>query len=137
MGEDLGEGHGAENFDATGIDNRCVVEDVEELDQEERDILEGRNHIIDENLTRKSVGFKKIERSALREKVSKMNRILSRLRTENLSGTNALIKACSIYIGGALWLKPVQLRHGNSKEPWRKRRVQSLMTKIRRHINTL
>ena len=137
VGEDIGEGHGAENLDATGIDNSCVFEVDEELDQEERDILEGINHIIDENLSRKFVGFKKIERSALREKVSKVNRVLTTIRTENLSGTNTLIKACSTYIGGAIGLKPVQVRHGNSKEPWWKRRIQPLMTEISRHINIL
>jgi len=137
VGEDIGEGHGAENLDATGIDNSCVFEDVEELDQEERDILEGINHIIDENLSRKFVGFKKIERSVLREKVSKVNRVLNKIRTENLSGTNTLIKACSIYIGGVIGLKPVQVRHGNNKEPWWKRRIQSSMAEIRRHINIL
>ena len=29
------------------------------------------------------------------------------------------------------------MRHGNSKEPWWKRRIQSLMTEIRRHMNIL
>ena len=29
------------------------------------------------------------------------------------------------------------MRHGNSKEPWWKRRIQSSMTEIRRHINIL
>ena len=113
------------------------MEDVEELDEEERDIIEEINHIIDENLSRKFVGFKKIERSVLREKVSKVNRVLNKIRTENLSGTNTLIKACSVYIAGAAGLKPVQVRHGNSKEPWWKRRIESSMTEIRRHINIL
>ena len=137
VGEDIGEGHETENLDATGVDNSCVFEDVEELDQEQRDILEGINHIIDENLSRKFVGFKKIERSVLREKDSKVNRVLSKIRKENLSGTNTLIKACSIYIGGVIGLIPVQVRHGNNKEPWWKKRIQSSMAEIRRHINIL
>ena len=31
----------------------------------------------------------------------------------------------------------MQVRHGNSKEPWWKRRIQPLMTEISRHINIL
>ena len=71
VGEVIEEGHGAENLDATGMENSCVFEDVEELDQEERDILEGINHIIDENLSREFVGFEKIERRVLRQKLVK------------------------------------------------------------------
>ena len=122
VGEDIGEGHGAENLDATGIDNSCVFEDVEELEK---------------NLSGKFVGFKKIERSVLKEKVSKVNRILSKIITEKLSGTNTLIKACSIYIGGGIELNPVQMRNGNSKEPWWKRQIWSSMTETRRNINIL
>ena len=29
------------------------------------------------------------------------------------------------------------MEHGKSKEPWWKRRIESLMTEIRRHINIL
>ena len=119
-GEDKGEGYGAENLDAAGIENSCILEEGEELDQEERYSLVRINHIIDEKLSSKFAGFKKIERSVLRE-VRKVNRVLSEMRTENLSGTNTLFKACSIYIGGAIRLKAVQLRHSNSKEHWWKR----------------
>ena len=66
-----------------------------------------------------------------------MNRVLRKIRTETLSGTNNLMTACSIYIGGEIGLKPVQIRHVNSKEPWWKRRIQSSMIEIRRHINIL
>ena len=124
-----------ENLDASGIENSCVFEDIEELDEEERDIIEGINRIIDENLSRKFVGFKKIDRSVLGEKANKVNRVLDKIKTENLSGTNILIKACSIYVGGVI--KPVQMRQINKKEPWWKRRIQSSMTEIRRHINIL
>ena len=137
VGEDIRKSYRTENFDPTRIENNCVWEDVEELDEEERDIIEEINHIIDENFSRMFVGFKKIERSVLREKVSKVNRVLNKIRTENLSGTNTLIKACSVYIAGTVGLKPVQMKHGKSKEPWWKRRIESLMTEIRRHINIL
>ena len=102
VGEDIRKSYRTENFDPTRIENNCVWEDVEELDEEERDIIEEINHIIDENFSRKFVGFKKIERSVLREKVSKVNRVLNKIRTENLSGTDTLIKACSVYIAGQL-----------------------------------
>ena len=38
-----------ENLDGSGIENNCVFfEDVEELEEEDRDIIEGINCIIDE-----------------------------------------------------------------------------------------
>ena len=91
-----------ESLDGSGIKNSCVFEDNEELEEEERCIIDGINHIIDENLTKKFVGFKKIDRSVLKEKVNKVNRVLTNIRTEDLSGTNNLIKACSIYVGEAV-----------------------------------
>ena len=126
-----------ESLDGSGITNSCVFEDNEELEEDERGIIEGINHIIDENLTKKFVGFKKVDRRVLKEKVNKVNRVLTTIRTENLSGTNDLIKACSIYVGEAVGRKPVQMRQRNTKEPWWKRRIQSSMTEIRRHINLL
>ena len=66
-----------------------------------------------------------------------MNIVLNNIKTENLSGTNNLIKACSIYVGVAVGLKPVQMRQRNTKEPWWKGRIQSSMTEICRHINIL
>ena len=64
-----------ENLDASGIENSCVFEDIEELGEEERDIIEGINCIIEENLSRKFVGFKRIDRSVLKENVNKLNRV--------------------------------------------------------------
>ena len=66
-----------------------------------------------------------------------MNRVLCKTRTENLSGTNILIKAYSIDIGKAVGLKPVQMRKSNNKDPWWKRRIESSMIEIRRNINIL
>ena len=136
MGEDIWEGYRAGNLDATGIKIIVSLKMLKNFIRK-KDILEGINHINDENLSGRFVGCKKIERILLREKVSKVNRVLSKIRTENLIGTNTLIKVCSICMGRAIGLKAVQMRHGNRKEPWWKRRIHSSMTEIRRHINKL
>ena len=99
-----------------------------------KDVIEEIHHIIDEKSSKTFVGCKKIERSAVRGNVSRVNKVL---RAENLSRTNTLIKACSIYIAGAVGRKPVQMRHGNSKEPWWKIWIKSSVTEIRRDINIL
>ena len=93
-----------ESLDGSGIKNSCGFEDNEELDEEARGIIDGINNIIDENISTKFVGFKKIERSVLKDKVNKVNRALTNIRTENLSGTHNLMKACYIYVGEAVGL---------------------------------
>ena len=66
-----------------------------------------------------------------------MTRVFTIISMENLSGTNNLIKASSIYVGEAIGLKPVQMRQRNTTEPWRIGRIQSSITSIRRHINIM
>ena len=49
-----------ESLDGSGIKNSCVFEDNEELEEEERGIIEGINHIIDENLTKSMLVLKRL-----------------------------------------------------------------------------
>lgn len=95
---DIGESCREENLDAPSIEYGCVFEEVEEIDKNVRDMIEGMNRFTSKGLSRKSFGSKKIDMSFLKEKVSKVNKVPCKIRAESLSGTNTLIKACSIFI---------------------------------------
>ena len=117
------EGCRDENLNTSVIENSFDFEDNVELDGAERGMIKGINHIIDESLSRKFIGFEKIVKSILKGKVKKMNKVFSKIRMENLSGTNILLKACSIYVGEAIGIKPVKMRQRNNKEPWWKQQI--------------
>lgn len=82
-------------------------------------------------------GFKKVDRILLRYHVKKVNGVLKNFATENITGTDNLIKACTILIGRNVVLKPNRKRAYVMKEPWCKRRMNATIKVSRNHINIL
>ena len=52
-----------------------------------------------------------------------VNTILKEIKSDNITKTNRLIKACVILEGRNVGLKPNQRRANAVKEPWWKRRI--------------
>ena len=48
----------------------------------------------------------------------KINAILKGIKSENITGTNRLIRACAIFVGRKVELKPKERRGNPLKEPW-------------------
>ena len=67
----------------------------------------------------------------------KINAILKEIKSGNITETNRLIRACAIFVGRKVGLKPKQRRENPVKEPWRKRRMQQLIQELQKHINIL
>ena len=67
----------------------------------------------------------------------KVNAILKGIKSENITETNRLIRACAIFVGRKVGLKPKQRRGNPLKEPWWKRRIQQSIQELRKHINIL
>ena len=67
----------------------------------------------------------------------KINAILKGTKSENITETNRLIRACAIFDGRKVGLKPKQRRGNPVKEPWWKRRIQKSIQELRKHINIL
>ena len=80
-------------------------------------------------------GLKKVNRNILSEWTGKVNKIIRKIRTENLTDTNKLIGAVAIYISKKVELKTGNARRNAKKEPWWKRRIT--IEELRKHVNIL
>ena len=82
-------------------------------------------------------GLKKVNRNVLSEWIGKVNKIIGKIRTENLTDTNKLIGAAAIYISKKVGLKTGNARRNTKKEPWWKRRIKGTIEELRKHVNIL
>ena len=67
----------------------------------------------------------------------KANAFLMEIKSDNIMETNRLIRACVIFMGGKVGLKPNQRRGNAVKEPWWKRRIKQSVQELWKHINIL
>ena len=119
-------------------DDACLIfADIEELNNEDREIIKELNSIIENDLHIELQGFKKIDRTLLREHVKSINGVLKNVATESVTGTNNLLKACAILIGRKVGLKRVHRTANGKKEPWWKRRINESIKELRKHVNIL
>ena len=82
-------------------------------------------------------GLKKVNRNVLSEWIGKVNKIIGKIRTENLTDANKLIGAVAIYISKKVGLKTGNARRNTKKEPWWKRRIKGTIEELRKHVNIL
>ena len=85
---------------------------------------------------RESMDLKKqiLPQNLLKDQTMKVNAILKGIKSENITESNRLIRACAIFVGRKVGLKPNQKRENALKEPWLKRIHQSIQ-ELRKHIN--
>ena len=67
----------------------------------------------------------------------KANAFLMETKSDNIMETYRLIRACVIFMGEKVGLKPNQRRGNAVKEPWWKRRIKQSVQELRKHINIL
>ena len=60
----------------------------------------------------------------------KVNAILKGIKSENITETNRLIRACDMFVRRKVDLRLNQRRGNAVKEPWRKRGIQQLRIRI-------
>ena len=70
------------------------------------ELLEELKSAIENDLDTELQGFKKVDRSVLREHVQILNIVLVSRVTDNITAKNNLVKACAILIGRKLGLRP-------------------------------
>ena len=63
-------------------------------------------------------GLKQVDRNILSEWIGKVNKIIRRIRTENLTETNTLIGAVALYASHKVGLKTDKRKKDFRKEPW-------------------
>ena len=119
-------------------DDACLTSaNIEELHNEDRENIKELNSIIENDLHIELQGFKKVDRTLLREHIKNIYRVLKNVATESVTGTNNLLKACAILIGRKVGLKPVRRRANGKKGPRRKRRISESIKELRKHVNIL
>ena len=114
-----------ENFANVQQNNVSLsFENIEESSEEEKIMIKNIIEIAEHNLEEKVNGFKKVNRNLLKDWTMKIKATLKGIKSENITGTNRLIRACAIFVGRKVGLKPKQRRGNPVKEPWWKRRMQ-------------
>ena len=108
-----------------------------EQNEQESSMLEEIVEIMRSGQVCDTRGIKKVNRNVLSEWISKVNKIVGKVRTDNLTDTNKLIGAVAIYISKKVGLKTGNGRRNINKEPWWKRRLKGTIEDLRKHVNIL
>ena len=112
------------------------LQNVEGRSEEEK-IMIKNIEIVEHNLEEGVNGFKRVDRNSLKDWTMKISAILKGIKSENIMETNRLIRACAIFVGRKVGLRPKQRRANPVKEPWWKRRIQQSIQELWKHINIL
>ena len=113
------------------------LENVEGRSEEEKIMIKNIIETVEHNLEEEVNGLKKVDSNLLKDWTMEINAILKGIKSENITETNRLIRACAIFVGRKVGLKPKQRRGNPVKEPWWKRRIQQSIQELRKHINIL
>ena len=132
-GQEVNNGNQAEVTDEGGQDMNEDELINDELDQEQRMIVDQLKQIMAEGRTAEGIMFKKVDRKTLRTKTEKVNGVLQFVKTSNITQTNDLIKAAGIWVAEQLGLKKFTIRE--KYVPRWKRRIEGDIKRLRREVN--
>ena len=113
------------------------MKNVEEISEEKKMMMKNMIEIADHSLDEEVSEFKKVDRNLLKDWTMKVNAIMKEIKSGNFTETNRLVKACVIFVGRKVDLKPNQRRVNVVKKLWWKRRIQQSILELRKHINIL
>ena len=83
-------------------------ENVKGMSEEEKTMIKNIIQIAELYLDEKVNRFKKVDRDLLKDLTMKVNAILKEIKSDNITKTNRFIKACVIFVGRKVGLKPNQ-----------------------------
>ena len=108
----------------------------------ETKITDGELVIIDElkalmmrNETEEYLTFNKVDQRKLRDVTKKINAVIRHIETYDVTQTNKLTMAAALWVAKEVGMKKGKI--GENKEPWWKRRIETDITNLRRHIPRL
>ena len=79
--------------------------------------------------------FKKVDKKTLKVQIDKVNDAIKYFKSKNITETNDLIKAASLWVAEQIGLKKRDYREKN--EPRWKRRIEGDIMKLRQDVNVL
>ena len=85
--------------------------------------------------TNDNIMFKKVDQKRLSEETLKVNGAIKHLVTADITQTNNLIKAASLWVAKQLGLKAV--KKGKKQDPWWKRRIEGDIKNLKKDISIL
>ena len=119
--------------------NNNVIDSVDDtrhnLNDEHRKIVERLNEIMLEGKTSDGIMFKKVDKKTLKVQTDRVNDAIKYFKSKNITETNDLIKAASVWVAEQIGLKKRDDRE--KSEPRWKRRIEGDIKKLRQDVNLL
>ena len=119
--------------------NNNVIDSIDDtrhtLNYEHRKIVERLNEIMLEGKTSDGIMFKKVDKKTLKVQTDRVNEAIKYFKSQNITETNDLIKAASVWVAERIGLKKRDYREEN--EPRWKRRIERDIKKLRQDVNLL
>ncbi|XP_047488218.1 uncharacterized protein LOC125038695 [Penaeus chinensis] len=110
-----------------------VLENI--LSESQRVIVENLRKIYVEKRTAEGISFKKVDKNKLKREINRVNQVIRHIETKNITETNELIRAATVWVAEQLGLKKPEFRA--KKDPWWKRRIEDDIKRIRKDVNIL
>ena len=79
---------------------------VDGISEEEKLMIKNIIEIADHTLDGEVNGFRKVDRDLIKDWTMKVNANMKEVKSDNITETNRLIKACVIFVGRKVGLKP-------------------------------
>lgn len=114
-----------------------IVVNTNEATNEEKEIIDQLKEFYGANESSDGIIFKNVEYKKLNTAVNKVNKVLHYFETTNVTETNDLIKACSVWVYKELGLRKINKNKQKNKEPWWKRRIEGDVKELQKHISIL
>ena len=105
------------------------------LNDEHGKIVERLNEIMLEEKTSDGIMFKKVDKKTLKVQTDRVNEAIKHFKSKNITETNDLIKAASVWVAEQIRLKKRDYREKN--EPRWKGRIEGDIKKLRQDVNLL
>ena len=128
--EDKGDGQVIEAIEVVDVE-----ENDDEMSQENKQIVERLKQIILQGRTSDGILFKKVNKRSLRAQTESVNSVMKFVKTTNITETNKLISAASVWVADQMGLKKFEI--GWRKEPLLKRRIENDIKNLKHDINIL
>ena len=114
-----------------------LVNDANDMSEEERLIVNELVQIYNSGEKASGITFKKVDYNKIDNEVKKVNNVLKFIETTNMTDSNNLIVASSVWVARKLGLKKTKRDGNKTAEPWWKRRIESSIEDINKSINLL
>ena len=128
--EDEGDGQMNEAIEVVDVE-----ENDDEISQENKQVVDRLKQIILQGRTSDGILFKKVNKRSLRAQTERVNSVMKFVKTKNITETNKLINAASVWVADQMGLKKFEI--GWRKEPWWKRRIENDIKNLKHDINIL